>query len=616
MPQQIPQWSFRLAGILILASLSVSAPGFARRARPAKPAAANPVYTINDPGVPAAWRKWTLRDEVAQLVVVPFTGQTLKKRSKTWLDLAALVRTQHVGGLILVNVSQGHLVQRADPVEAAKVINDLQRLAKVPLVVGGDLERGASMRFNNTTVFPHAMAFAAAGDPAAARYEGMVTAREARAIGVNWVFFPDADVNSNPDNPIINIRSYSEDPKQVSAYVDAFLQGAASNPKTRVLTTAKHFPGHGDTAVDTHLNLATIPADRKHLDEVELVPFRAAIAQGVDSVMTAHLAVPALGTGDLPATLSSEILTKLLRGDLGFKGIIVTDAMEMGGIAKGYAPGDAAVRAVEAGADVLLMPSDPVAAIDAVVAAVKQGRISKQHLDQSLIRVLKAKARVGLPAGRFVDTKAIPRLVNQPDSNAHALDVARKAVTLVKNDYHLLPVQPAVPACFAILREGASSQQGQAMQPEINRRAPGRPALMLDSGMSEADVNRAVDQAGDCQAWYVAAFVSVAGYRGNVSLGGSYPALLARLIGSGKPVMLISLGNPYLLRSFPNVSGYMTTFSTVPPSEIAAVEALYGEIPIRGHLPVSIPNLAKFGEGMDVAAAAPATQVVASPAGR
>lgn len=545
----------------------------------------------------------TLRDEVAQLVVVAFTGQPLKPRSQAWRELSGLVHTQHVGGLILVNVSNGHLVQRADPVEAAGIVNKLQRLARVPLLVGGDLERGASMRFSGTTVFPHAMAFAAGGDPAAARYEGEVTAREARAIGVNWVFFPDADVNSNPDNPIINIRSYSEDPKQVSEYVDAFLEGAATDPHFRVLTTAKHFPGHGDTDIDTHLNMATVTADRQHLEAVELAPFRAAIAKGVDSVMTAHLAVPALGTGDIPATLSPAILTTLLRGELGFKGLIVTDALDMGGVAKGFTPGDAAVRAIEAGADVLLMPADPVAAINAVVEAVKQGRIAKKRLDESLERVLAAKARVGLSVSRYVNTRAILKVVNLPASNQRAMEIAQRAVTLLKNDYHLLPVRSGSQACFAILRESPNSQEGQAMQPEINKRAPGRPALMLDPSMAEADLDRAVAQAGTCDAWYVAAFVSVAGYRGNVALGGNFPALIGKLLASGKPVMLLALGNPYLLRSFPNVSGYLTTFSTVPPSEIAAIEALYGEIPIRGHLPITIPGLMKFGDGIVMAAA-------------
>ncbi len=584
----------RLAAIGIAASLSFSADAFVRKAPHQK-----------TPSPPNPAKRLSLRDEVAQLVVVPFTGQALPKRAKhkrgeVEHDVASLVKKQHVGGLILVNVFQGHLVQRADPVEAATVINKLQRMAKTPLIVGADLERGASMRFNDTTIFPQAMAFAAAGSTDAVKFEGEITAQEARAIGVQWVFAPVADVNSNPDNPIINIRSFSEDPKQVSEYVDAFLKGAQANPKFTVLTTAKHFPGHGDTATDTHLNLATISADRDHLDKVELVPFESAIANGVDSIMTAHLSVPALGTGELPATLSPEILTKLLRDDLKFKGLVVTDALDMGGVAKGYGPGDAAVRAVAAGADVLLMPTDAVAAIDAVVAAVKSGQISKERLDDSVNRILAAKARVGLNAQRYVNVKAIPTLVNLPQSNARAQSIADSAVTLVKNDSKLLPIQPSAQSCFAILREGPNSQQGQVMQPEIQRRAPGRPVLLLSPAITEAEMDSAISGAGPCDQWYVAAFVSVAGYRGSVSLGGNYPALMQKLIASGKPVMLVSMGNPYLLRSFPNVAAYMTTFSTVPPSEISAVKALWGEIPIRGHLPVTIPNLAKFGEGIDV----------------
>jgi beta-N-acetylhexosaminidase len=313
-------------------------------------------------------------------------------------------------------------------------------------------------------------------------------------------------------------------------------------------------------------------------------------------VMTAHLAVPAV-TGDVPATFSALLLTQILRGDMGFKGIIVTDALDMGGI-KNYSNGDAAVKAIQAGVDVLLMPGDPVGAINAVVNAVKQGRIPKSRIDEAVARVLAAKMKVGLAASRTVNVNAIPRLVNQPQANLRALEVAQEAVTLVKNDAHMVPVQAGSQACFAILREGGNSQQGVAMQPEISKRAPGRPQLLLDAGMSSGDLTRAIEQAGDCSAWYVAAFVSVAGYRGNVSLNGSYPELINMLLASGKPVMLMSLGNPYLLRSFPTVAGYLTTFSTVPPSEIAAIQALYGEVPIHGHLPVTIPELAKFGDGI------------------
>jgi beta-N-acetylhexosaminidase len=302
-------------------------------------AAAAPSDRVTQRSVNRWIKSLSLHDKVAQLVMIPFSGRSMSTSTHEYRKFVHLIRDVRVGGLILVNVAQGRLVQRAEPHELASFINRMQRMSRMPLLVSGDFERGTSMRVNNTTVFPHAMAFAAAGDPALTRYEGEVTARESRAMGVHWVFYPDADVNDNPDNPIINIRSFGENPQVVTRNVEAFIEGAESNRRSLVLTTAKHFPGHGDTATDTHLGLATITADRKHLNDVELAPFRAAIAKGVDSVMTAHISVPALDSGDLPATLSPAILTKLLREELGFRGLIVTDAMDMGAIGAGYRGG-------------------------------------------------------------------------------------------------------------------------------------------------------------------------------------------------------------------------------------------------------------------------------------
>ncbi len=279
------------------------------------------------------------------------------------------------------------------------------------------------------------MAFAASRDPNEARLEGEITARESRAIGVQWLFFPDADVNNNPDNPIINIRSYGEDPKDVSSFVSAFIEGAHSVPDARVLVTAKHFPGHGDTATDTHINLASITGDLARLEQIEFAPFRAAIQSGVDSIMSAHIAVPALDAPTLPATLSPKILTGLLRGELGFKGIIVTDALEMGGIAQGFTVGEASVRALEAGADVLLMPTDPEAAINAVMAAIRSGRITQKRVDESVMRLLNAKARIGLAVKKTVDLENIHAVVNSPESNAAAQSISDKSVTLVRNQH-------------------------------------------------------------------------------------------------------------------------------------------------------------------------------------
>src|SRR6202050_4971906 len=308
-----------------------------------------------------AVRRWmkgmTLRDEVAQLVFIPFYGQAPNSRTRAYRNFMRLIHDAKVGGLILLNASNGRVTVKAEPYALAAFLNRMQRFAKVPLMVGADFERGASMRVDGVTVFPHAMAFGAAGDPAFSRFEGEVTAREARAIGIEWVYYPVADVNNNPDNPIINIRSFGENPQDVAAHVKAFIEGAHADKKNYILTTAKHFPGHGDTAVDTHLNLASIPADLDRLQHLELVPFKSAIEANVDAIMTAHIAVPALAPPDLPATLSPAILTGLLRKQLGFKGLVITDALDMGGIAQGFSNADAAVRALEAGADTLLIPA-------------------------------------------------------------------------------------------------------------------------------------------------------------------------------------------------------------------------------------------------------------------
>ncbi len=542
----------------------------------------------------------TLRDEVAQLVVVPFSGRPMNPRSKAYRDFVRFVTRDHVGGLILVNVSRGRLVDKAHPMDVAAFLNKMQRLSRVPLLVSADLERGASMRLDETTVFPHAMAFTAGRDPSAEKFEGEVTAREARAVGIQWVFYPVADVNNNPDNPIINIRSFGENPEDVSTYTDAFIEGAQADKKTRVLTTAKHFPGHGDTATDSHMNMATILADHARLESVEFAPFRSAIAHGVDSVMTAHIAVPALDSADTPATLSPKILTGILRNEMGFKGIVVTDALEMGGIAKGFSTGEASVRALEAGADVLLMPTNPDAAIDAVVAAVHSGRITKKRLDQSVTRVLAAKVKVGLAVKSTVDLESIPEQLNAPEAVARAQQIADHAVTLVKNDRDVVPLRDPAKSCFLILAESRTSVGGQAFQQEVKRRVPAARVALLDATMSDADLTAAQQQTTDCAATVVAAFVTVAAYRGDTALGGGFPALVQRLIASGQPLALVALGNPYLLRSFSGVNAYMTTYSTVPPSEIAAVKALFGEIAIQGKLPVTIPTLAKYGDGIQL----------------
>jgi beta-N-acetylhexosaminidase len=597
-------WSRPAACSLLLLLLAL--PALAANPPAKKVVRATPPASREARAVQRWMRTMTLRDEVAQMVMVPFTGRPLNTRSREFRKMADLVRREHVGGMILVNVTQGRLVQKADPLEAAQFIDSMQTLARVPLLISGDLERGASMRLEGTTVFPHAMAFTAGSDPAAARFEGEVTAREARAIGINWVFYPVADVNSNPDNPIINIRSFGENPEEVGKFVEAFIDGAHSVTSNYVITTAKHFPGHGDTATDTHLNLGTINSDLNHLQTIEFAPFRAAIAAGVDSIMTAHLAVPALEAADIPATLSPAILTGTLREQLAFKGIVVTDALEMGGIAKGFNVAEASVRAVKAGADVLLMPRDPVAAINAVVAAVARKEISRKRIQASVVRLLQAKVKVDLDLNRRIDLKKISDVVDLPENAARAEAIAAHAVTLVRNEGKMIPLAKNAKACFVAMVESHNGQQGDQFADQLRQIAPGAPLFSIAPDQVK-DTSPTI-LSSPCDAYVVAAWVSVAGYRGNVALGGDFPDLLNSIIATNKPVALISLGNPYIVRSFPDVKAYMATFSTVPPSEAAAVKALFGLEPITGKLPVSIPGIAPYHAGLVLDAIASASQ--------
>lgn len=542
----------------------------------------------------------TLREKVAQLVIVPFYGDDLNSRSSAYAEYRRLVAGVRVGGLILLNRVRLGSVEKARSHDVATFLNRMQRLAKLPLIVGGDFERGASMRLIDTPEFPHAMAFGAANDLVLTKAWGAATAREARALGFHWVYAPVADVNNNPDNPIINIRSFGEDPAAVSRHVRAFIEGAHSDPASRVMVTVKHFPGHGDTATDSHIGLGVVDAPRERLDKLELTPFRAAIEAGVDSVMTAHLAVPALEPEKIPATVSPAILTGLLRNQLGFKGMVSTDAMDMQGLTKQYPPGEAAVRSLLAGADILLIPQDPDKAIEGVVEAVKSGRISAKRLDESVLRVLEAKARLGIDRHRLVDLEKLADGLNTPEDLQLAHDAARAAITVVRNEANLLPLRDPGKACFYLLSGSRFSTQGRDLAAEIRRRASGAKVFLLDPDLPAAELASTAQSASSCQAAIAISWVAAASYRGNVALAGGYPAFMEKLLATGTPVAYLSFGNPYLLRAFPSVKAYMAAFSTTSPAEAAALDALLGQAKVRGRLPVSIPGYAAIGDGLDL----------------
>jgi beta-N-acetylhexosaminidase len=543
-------------------------------------------------------RGMSVRDLAAQLIIITSYGEAPSSRSAAYREFVHLVRDLKVGGMIVANRVVYGSVRNAEPYAMATFLNRMQKLARVPLLVGSDFERGASMRVSGTTKFPHQMAYGAAHDLRLTRFLGAQTAREARAIGVQWIFAPDADVNNNPDNPIINTRSFGENPQDVATQVKAFIEGAHSDPKARVLVSAKHFPGHGDTNVDSHMNLPVINVDRARMDQVELVPFRAAIEADADSIMTAHISVPAIEPQELPSTLSSAVLTKLLREDLKFNGLIVTDALDMQGVAKLFPGGEVGVRALEAGADVLLMPAHPDEVVRSIANAVQSGRISRLRLEQSVARILAAKARVGLQKNKLVNVEEISDELDSEEAAEKAQEAADKAVTLVRNNDSQIPLQEPANTCVYILAEGRSGQQGRKMIEEFQKRSRDLRYTLLDPLMPQTEIDASVQKMTGCKQNVVAAFITVGAYRGNVALAGNLPNLVSTLLGGTVPVTLISLGNPYLARSYPNVAAYMTTFSTTTTSETAAVMALFGEIPITGKLPVSIPGIANYGEGI------------------
>src|SRR5208282_5377813 len=388
-------------------------------------------------------RKMSVEEKVGQLFMVWVRAEFLNVNSPEYRRLIEQMGRYHLGSMAMSVPAAGPFLSKGQPYEAAMLLNQLQRKSNLPLLIAADFESGLSSVLNGTTVFPQAMAFGAAGKTEYAESFGKITALEARAIGVHWNFFPVVDVNSNPANPIINVRSFGGSPEQVGEMAAAYIRGARSNG---MLTTAKHFPGHGDTATDSHLGVARVGGDLARLESVELPPFRKAIDAGVDAVMVAHVTVPALESDpNRVAVTSPAIVTHLLKEQLGFHGLVVTDALDMGGVTRLYAAdiGREAVDAFKAGNDVLLIPPDLDAAYRAMLAAVNSGEISRDRLDSSVRKILQAKASLGLQRARLVDVNALDKLIKQPENASLAQQISDDAITLVRDNGKVLPLKAA-----------------------------------------------------------------------------------------------------------------------------------------------------------------------------
>ncbi len=498
----------------------------------------------------------------------------------------------------------GYHVFGGDPAAVALIVNEAQKLAKVPLLVADNFEGGVGYVLFGATRLPLGMAMGATGDERFAYEAAKLTAEEGRAVGVNVNFYPVADVQNNPQNPIINIRSFGEDPAGVSRFVRAYIRGAQENGE---LATAKHFPGHGDVATDSHLAMPVLDVPRQRLETIELPPFRAAVDEHVGAFMSAHIWLPQIEPErDLPATLSKHVMTDLLRGDLHYQGLVFTDAMDMGGVTNGYPNGEASVRAIEAGADMLVLPPDVPTAFNALKAAVANGRITEARIDESVRRILRAKASLNLQdrRNRFVDVNAIMTTVGSKAHRDFAQQISDAAITLVRDDAHVLPLRASPELRLVQInlldsrtgwREGVP---GKVMTAEVPKRFPRAVTVQVDdqSTTAELDLVRKLAQLAD--AVIVNGYIRVAAYKGSIDLTAAQTWLLRDLIAMKKPMIYNSFGSPYVLTHVAALPSYIVAYDTSATAELAAVRAMTGEIEYRGKLPISLPGLYPIGHSL------------------
>jgi len=574
----------------------------------------------DDRWVKRTLERMSLDEKIGQLLMVPYYGGFANTDSEEFLRLARQIRELHVGGLIVSTRPQRPTgFERSEIYGLAQLTNRLQQLAPVPVLVAADFERGAGFRVRDTTSFPHNMTLGAAGDTELAYRMGRIAASEARALGVHWLLAPVVDVNNNPLNPIINIRSFGEDPAEVGRLAAAFIRGCQ---EAGALCTAKHFPGLGDTTLDPHLELAAVGVDRARLEQLELVPFKAAIAGDVAAVMTEHIVVPALDPEPVAATFSRPITTGLLRDQLGFEGLVITDDVSMNAIASHIWPGEAAVRAFEAGADVILsMSRQPEVAFAALKRAVESGRLGEERLNQSVERILRAKARLGLPRQAQVDLEQVEALVNNPRFQEQAQEMADRGVALLRDDAGLLPLDSTRPQRGLLLIVSADPDPfpGAELERELTSRVDSLQVVRTDRLFFKPE-EIALPAASLYDWTLVAAFVRVADRKGNVALPENLAALVQKILNNGKPAALIILGSPYLAERFPQAKTVLCTFSTAEIAERAAIRAVFGQIGTSARLPVTIPGTAERGAGltraaapMELAAAAPEDETRLAP---
>jgi beta-N-acetylhexosaminidase len=579
----------------------------------------------------AAGEKWvrsslasmSLDDKIGQMLVSSFGSDFLPTDTDAFDTLAKTVREQHIGGFhvfggsepapeVLLDSHYG-TVTLGQPLAAASLLNRLQAISKYPLLNSADFETGLGFRLEGATTFPRNMAFGAAGDDQLAYQAGRITAAEGRAIGVQLNFAPVVDVNNNPRNPVINTRSYGEDPEAVGRLAAAYVRGLQQGG---MLATLKHFPGHGDTDVDSHLGLPIIKDPLETLEHVELPPFKAGIAAGAEAVMTAHIEMPALDpTPNTPTTLSRPIVSGVLRKDLSFGGLIVTDSMQMAGVAALYSPGEAAVRAVKAGNDLILHSADNAAAFDAIKAAVASGDIPMAQIDASVTRILRAKAMTGLNRVRAVNLDQVPNVIGGRAHQAVADEVSQRSITLIRDERGDVPLKLAREAHVLYLsvldfpsgwRIAAPSR---TFIPELKKHWPNVTSIELSERSTANEIALVRAMAPRFDAVIASVFVRAASGSGRMDLPANMQALLRTIArdssASRTPFVTVLFGNPYTAAFLQDLPAMLLTYDFYDRPERSAVRAIAGDAPIGGKLPIGIPGVAPRGTGLQRAAVSP-----------
>ncbi len=558
-------------------------------------------------------KKMTVEEKVGQMIVSSFQTTFMSTDSAEFDELVRAVHEQRVGGFhvfggaelvppVLLNPTYG-AVTLGQPLEAASIINRLQAISPVPLLNTADFEAGVGFRIAGATAFPRLMAFGAARDERLAEEAGRVTGEEARALGVHVNFAPVVDVNNNPRNPVINTRSYGEDPQMVGRLASAYIRGMQ---KAGVSATLKHFPGHGDTDVDSHLGLPIIKHPRARLEQMELVPFRAGVAAGADAVMTAHIELPELDpTPKTPTTLSGPIIQGLLRKDLGFDGLIYTDSMGMAGVAAIYSPAEAAVRAIKAGNDVILHSPNDAAAFRGLVDAVKAGEIPAAQVDASVQRILRAKARAGLHRNRLVNLDQISTVVGTRRNQGVADQVSERSITLLKDTRSQVPLKAPREAQVLYLSvldfpsNWRIAAPSRTFIPELRKRWPNVTSIELSDRTTPAELELVRAMAPRYDAIVASIFVRAGSASGRMDLAEPLQRLLNGFNRGSRPFVTVFFGNPYVAMYMPELPAVLLTYDFYDRAEVSAVKALAGEIPIGGRLPIELPGYAKVGAGLD-----------------